>query len=412
MSLLDKASLVVTPNAYKASKLYSVIPSSGAGDIDVVRATTASRVNSLGLIESVAVNIPRIDYTNGSCPSLLVEPQRTNIFLTSSNANSWDKIATTITPNAITAPNGIVEASLVTATPATSTSHLFYKNIPFNLAVYTFGCFFKKANTDLVQINMGSQFGNCYANFNLTSGTVLKVIGCTAGVTNFSNGWYYCYIISPTPTILGVQSFIFSLIDTPLAIQNPQFTSAGQSVYAWGAQLEQGSYPTSYIPTVASTVTRNADVITKTGISSLIGQTEGTLFIETNIQDKSLQTNNPVLVYLKGSGGAEARIQFTGGGNVIAVFFNGTTTVASIDVNVGLQNGRHKFAFGYKSNDFIFYLDGVQIGSSVTNAVSGSLMTLGLQYDNALNLGKQSINSTAIFKTRLSNSELAQLTTL
>ena len=55
MSLLEKASLVVTPNGYKAGKLYSVIPNTALGDMDVVRATTATRVNSLGLIEEEAV---------------------------------------------------------------------------------------------------------------------------------------------------------------------------------------------------------------------------------------------------------------------------------------------------------------------------------------------------------------------
>ena len=71
MSLLDTASLIVTPNGYKASKLYSVKPTDASGDMTVVRATTATRVNSAGLIESVAINVPRLDYTGGGCPSIL-----------------------------------------------------------------------------------------------------------------------------------------------------------------------------------------------------------------------------------------------------------------------------------------------------------------------------------------------------
>jgi hypothetical protein len=79
MALLNSASLVVTPNGYKAGTLYSVIPNTTLGDMTVVRATTATRVNSAGLIESVANNVPRLDYLNASCPSLLLEPQRTNL---------------------------------------------------------------------------------------------------------------------------------------------------------------------------------------------------------------------------------------------------------------------------------------------------------------------------------------------
>jgi hypothetical protein len=75
MSLFESASLVVTPNGIKASKLYAIKPTDGSGDLSVVRATSATRVDANGLIESVATNVPRLDYTNGSCPSILVEPQ-------------------------------------------------------------------------------------------------------------------------------------------------------------------------------------------------------------------------------------------------------------------------------------------------------------------------------------------------
>ena len=82
MSLLTQASLVLTPNAYKANKLYSIIPSSGNGDMTTTRATTATRVNSSGLVENVATGIPRVDYTNGIA-NILLEPQRTNRVLNS-----------------------------------------------------------------------------------------------------------------------------------------------------------------------------------------------------------------------------------------------------------------------------------------------------------------------------------------
>jgi len=412
MSLLDKASLVITPNAVKAGKLYSVIPNTTLGDMDVVRATTATRVNFAGLIPTMGINFPRLDYTNGSCPSILCEPQRTNIFLNSNNANSWDKIATTITPNSINAPNGVLEGSLVTATPATSTAHLFYRNISFNLAAYSFGCFFKKANTDLVQINMGSQFGNCYANFNLTSGTVVKVIGCTAGVTSFSNGWYYCYIISPTPTILGVQSFIFSLINTPLANQNPQFTSAGESVYAWGAQLEQGSYPTSYIPTLASTVTRNADVISKTGISSLIDSQQGVLFADLqfltgigNIRSINISNgsnNNRIGFYGHPSIADRITFAISSGGVTTDINFNGVT----------LTN-RNKILIRYSGTTFTSFVNGVKSANQTfTPFTANFLNRIGLDYGEDILRYEGRINSIQVYKTALTDQECINLTTL
>ena len=95
MSLLTQASLVLTPNAYKANKLYSIIPSSGNGDLTTTRATTATRVNSSGLVENVATGIPRVDYTNGVA-NILLEPQRTNRLL-----NSATVVTQTITTTAV-----------------------------------------------------------------------------------------------------------------------------------------------------------------------------------------------------------------------------------------------------------------------------------------------------------------------
>lgn len=97
MSLFDDASLVLTPNGYKASKLYSIKPTSGAGDMTVVRATTATRVNSAGLIESVAINVPRLDYPPlGGCPSILVEPARTNLVFPSATLTTQTRTVTAV----------------------------------------------------------------------------------------------------------------------------------------------------------------------------------------------------------------------------------------------------------------------------------------------------------------------------
>jgi|AntRauTorckE5430_2_1112549.scaffolds.fasta_scaffold01008_9 hypothetical protein len=81
MSVLDDASLVLIPSGYKSGKLYSVVPTSGAGDLTFSRSTTGTRVNENGLIETVAINTPRLDFTSGGCGKYLFEPQRTNIYL-------------------------------------------------------------------------------------------------------------------------------------------------------------------------------------------------------------------------------------------------------------------------------------------------------------------------------------------
>ena len=89
MTLLSEASFLLTPNGYKASKLYQAIPTNGNGDMTVTRATTATRVDENDLVSSVASNVPRIDYTGGGCPSILLEPQRTNLFPYSEDLTQW-----------------------------------------------------------------------------------------------------------------------------------------------------------------------------------------------------------------------------------------------------------------------------------------------------------------------------------
>ena len=380
MSLFESASLVVTPNGTKASKLYAIKPTSGAGDLTVVRATTATRVNSAGLIESVAVNVPRLDYTNSTCPSLLVEPQRTNLVTYSEqfDNSAWTLagLNATVTANNVISPDGTQNADRVVFG---LNGYLYQQKAITGWSSATLSIYSKTTTQKIV-------FGGA-----TPAGTD------TYSSINVGNGWFR-QILTRTFTSGGTGG-----------VQVLPFGS-NETLYFWGAQLEQGSYPTSYIPTVASSVTRNADVISKTGISSLIGQTEGTLFLDTNINNISSQTNEPVLIYIRGV--AEAYIEITPAGRVYGVFYNGTTSTGFINANIGLQNGRHKFAFGYKDNDFTLFLDGVQIGTDTSGLVSGSLTEFGLQYNQNFYVGTQAINASGLWKTRLTNAELAELTTL
>ena len=109
--LFDSASLVITPNGVKTSKLYSIKPNDGTGDLTVTRATTATRVNASGIIEVVPANTTRIDYSSGK-GMILVEPQRTNLLLRSEEFENsyWAKNGTSIIPNATISPSGLMNA--------------------------------------------------------------------------------------------------------------------------------------------------------------------------------------------------------------------------------------------------------------------------------------------------------------
>ncbi len=411
MSLFDSASLVVTPNGIKASKLYAIKPTSGAGDLTVTRATTARRFNSAGLIEIVAANVPRLDYLNSSCPSILVEPQRTNVQTYSEDFSNavWIKVGSTVTTNTTVSPDGTTTGDKLTEDTSTG---LHTAAISVGQATggdYTFSVFVKANGRTKFQLAEAFSIGG-NVNFDLTAGTATTTAPAKNGrIENYGNGWYKC---SATWTFTGGATTVLylNLLNNAGA---SSYTGNGTSgVIVWGAQLELGSYSTSYIPTVASTVTRNADVISKTGISSLIGQTEGTIFLDFN-----LQTPNG-LDYVIGqiynnSTPANGIYFYITSSNFLQAFVDNTTTQVNLSSPSALSQGKNKVAISYKANNFVFYINGVQIGTDTSGTVPTCNSVNLINYiATPIYLQKSSINQYLIFKTQLTNAELAELTTL
>lgn len=412
MSLFDSASLVVTPNGTKASKLYAIKPTDASGDLSVTRATTATRVNSSGLIESVATNVPRLDYTNSTCPSILVEPQRTNLLSYSEQFDNayWSKTNMVIVANDTTAPDGSTTADRATASSYPSTS--ITKTNLLTAASYTSSIYVKANTVSTFRIDLvtaGFALGsNCIFNLTTLATTITNygsTTGSTAKIQNVGNGWYRCSLTISATAVVYFNQF---------------YPAANGSVYIWGAQLEAGSYATSYIPTVASSVTRNADVISKTGISSLIGQTEGTIFVE-EVYDANVAnnggvddtlvslsdgtTNNLISIFHYGSGGGVDR--------KVLFFIRLSNVTQAAYYSSSLPSGTYKIAMAYKNNDVAFYINGVQL-STDTSASIPATSALTLVDPVTVLAATKTVNfkSIALFKTRLSNTELATLTTI
>lgn len=421
MSLFDSASLVVTPNGTKASKLYAIKPTDASGDLSVTRATTATRVNSAGLIESVSSNVPRLDYTNSTCPSILVEPQRTNLALYSEqfdNAN-WIKGQTTVTVNSTISPDGNTTADTIFEAATTNTHNIasnylinFVSGTSYTISIYA------KNNTSgrgLLQIAgyaLGSGASNIYANFNLSNGTLGSVSGGTSTITAAANGFYrLTFSFTCGNTISERINYSLITSSTSTAFQS-YLGDSSKGVILWGAQLEAGSYATSYVPTQASSVTRNADLTNKTGISSLIGQTEGTLYGEFR-----LQTATGGSAYLGLTSGSFSNFILLGkeapNKLVFGIRANGSNII--FNSSTALTSDYVKCAIAYKSGSWAAYLNGnLMFSGTNTFTFSAALNTLGFGStgDFASLNDKIEIKSTAIFKTRLTNDELAQLTTI
>lgn len=407
MSLFESASLCVTPNGTKASKLYAVKPVDGSGDLSVTRATTATRVNSAGLIESVASNVPRLDYSNGTCPSILVEPQRTNLLTYSEQFDnaSWERATSgsatiSVTSNATTAPNGTTTADLVTINRSSvSEISLIYKVTNTPAGTYKGSVWLKAKDSASVgkTIDLWSWDGNTngYTKVTLTADWKRHEQATT--------------VFSGT----GQELFDFGLLS------NTYSTSTTLSVefYIWGVQSEAGSYATSYIPTTSASVTRNADVISKTGISSLIGQTEGTIFVE-EVYDATIANNgglDDTLVSLTDGTSSNLISIFHYGlgiGNVLFfIRLSGTTQVAISSSTP--TSGTYKIALAYKNNDVVGYINGVQIATD-TSATIPATSAITLVDPITTNAATKTVKrkNVAVWKTRLSNGELSTLTTI
>jgi hypothetical protein len=408
MNLLDTASLVVTPNGYKASKLYSIIPSDGTGDMTFARTgDTATRVNPSGLIEIDAANIPRIDYLGGGCPKLLLEPQRTNSQTRSNDFTNaeWTKENSAITASFATSPDGTTNASrLLPNTGVSSSYYGLYSTLNTASSTQTHSVFVK-ANGYSKVVLYNRFTDQQYSVFNLATGTLIFNSANAVGkIEDYGNGWY------------RISSLLTNASQRlALSVVNPNYTSGSpfsnwaangtDSILVYGVQKEVGSsYATSYIPTTTASVTRNGDGCEKTSISSLIGQTEGTVFFDVNIDSRLsftyLFVRNAATTNYIGFAITNTAIK----GEVI----NSNATQANISYTANLGTGRFKLAIAYKANDFAFYVNGSLVGVDTSGTVP-TCDILDLYY-NATN-GLR-INSGVLWKTRLQNSELATLTTL
>ena len=405
----DLASLVVVPSGYKASKVYAQKPLTTDGQLAFTRSTTATRVNSAGLIEASAVNVPRLDYLNSTCPRLLLEPQRTNLANYSQQADLYTLIGATIGSNVLASPDGTVNADSIIE-DASNGNHVFYNfsATTFTAAAHTASVFAKKGSRDwcALQIYDGSQGFTAF--FNLNTGVVGTITGVgTSTITNYGNGWYRCTITATTAagSTGGIAVYSSAANSTP-SYAGTNGVTAG---YFYGWQLELGAYATSYIPTTAAAVTRGADAASKTGISSLIGQTEGTLFADFEFNGKyDLSGNIPILIY---TGTSEAYIFVNTSGILFLDILNAGVVQATISGSIGAV-GRKKIAFAYKANDFVGYMNGVQIGTDTSGSV-GAMANLNVgSYRTTGYLTTGGINQALLFTTRLTNAQLAELTTI
>jgi hypothetical protein len=366
------------------------------GDIATPYIATTTAAVSVGPV----ANVPRLDYLNSSCPRLLLEPQRTNNALYSEQLDNaaWTKQNTTVTANVVTSPSGYQDADKLVETSATGAHRASVSSAATLNGTFSF---FAKAGerTKVAILSTTIDLG-----FDLSNGTLINLgSGTSVGkIENYGNGWYRCSL----PQASGIVALSLALLDNA---NNITYTGNGTSgAYFWGAQLEVGAYATSYIPTLGASVTRGADAASKTGISSLIGQTEGTLFAEFT----RLNVGNAVVLFQCNDGTTNNRAQLEIGTSGIAtgVVLSGGAVSCVITGPTLALGQTHKFALTYKANDFKLYVNGVLAGTDTSGAVAVSMSRIDLASELGTSYGGVSVSQILNFTTALSNDQAIELT--
>ena len=390
MSILDSASLVQIPSGYKDGKLYSVVPDSGAGDLDFARSSTGTRVNEEGIVVSEGVNVPRLDHIGG-CPKLLIEPQSTNLVTSSEPTTTGGfKTGVVFQPTNVFGWDGIYYGD-------NSVNRIAF--IPTTTVVgteYTLSVFVKMTDGSIPSVGTAAtddfQLWNNGAN----------VLGLQ--IVDIGNGIYRCSTTraatSPTNNV---------------AVQKAVGNSA-KTFEVSGFQLESFEIPTSYIPTSGTTATRTLDLsqTTSSNMAAAINSEEGVLFID--FDRLGLDFENSWMGLYKASNSFSFNIRILYRKDRIIGYVRNSQYQAIMQYYGTWTMPRIKVALKWKVNDFALWDIGVEGATDTSGGtfVADFLDTvkLGDHFTSANPEFESKINTLAVFNTALTDTELAALTTI
>ena len=393
-------SIAMIPSGYKANKVYSVLPTDGAADLTFARTSTANRVNSNNLIEEVATGVPRLDYTDGTCPSLLLEPQSANLItypLSFDNA-SWTKSGASVT-GGFSAPSVDNPTSAFKLVEDTSSGEHYIQGNVTKIDNTTYSSsYYVKALTNnygfrISPIAIGSSVAVSNANFSITNGVPIlnSVSGLvlSASIKLLQDDFYRVSVIYTLDGTVSSHGSRFYLRT------QATFTGDGTSgVYIFGAQLEEQSFATSLMlpNTEGSTVTRVAETNTKDVSSLSIGNAH-TIFIDSS---QPTEISNEIIYELSG-----CSIRNYGGGLRL---YNATDADYPFSAVVSSNN---KYVFRINGGVFtLFYsLNGVETSLSGTFATQRGLTDI-IIYGS---FSPVNINDFRVYNTSLTDTEANEL---
>ena len=416
-NLLSKASILLTPTATSDGKLHNIKPNTTTGDFTFTRGTAATRVNSNGLIESVASGLPRIDFLGGT-GQVLLEPATINTATYSNDFSQGDIFngsgnpsltGAVLSANQGTAPDGTNAAQkLIDNNDGSSGSvaiNFFSTNITAG-ADSTISVFAKKNGANVLRINMtGFDIGRA-AFFDLVNGTKSGTTQST--IEDYGNGWFKCSVTMNTTTDT-VGAVLFNVCSD--SNQTSITRDGTKSILLWGMQAEEQSFPTSYLPTSGSFVSRNKSEAINSGDISLFNSTEGVLYAE--VARFSGDTSFSSISISDGSLSDVIAFKFRNVANQVISRVAGASTNKDITVTTSDISQFTKLAISYSTTNDIskFYINGVEVGTiSLAGVTISGLATLQFNKGVSGEEFQGKVKTVAVFKEALTDAQLISLT--
>jgi hypothetical protein len=386
-------SIAVIPSGYKGAvsgengTVYSVLPTNGDADLDFTRNCVATRVNQNGLLEEVGLNVPRLDYSDGGCPSLLLEPSSTNLVPYSEDFSQWSKSETngtvTIVSNNILSPKGENNATRVTCNLVDAINNnralfqLYVADVGANLSI---SIYLKSDNEDSILLRNPLNIGQ-YQTIQLTK------------------EWKRYDISVDNATIGNVR------VEFGLRILGG-FTNTSATFDVFGVQLEELPYATSYIPTNGTIETRAKDAASKSGLSNYINSSEGVFYAEI----KGLADSSDFRIISISDNSTSNRYAI-GFDNLNRVYGFSTPSTLGGSITPTDITEYFKVAISFKSGEQKLFINGSQIGSTTTlTNLPTNLNRIGFDSGSGGSSLYGKVKDLRVYTTVLTDQELTDLT--
>ena len=388
------------------------------------RTSTATRVNEQGLVEVMSADIPRFDHeydaSTGVVKSLglLVEESRSNLLTYSEQFDNavWSKLFdAAIDDNSATAPNGEYTADkLKNDTTASETVLLLRVNKSLSAGAHTLTVYAKQAELRnlMLRINGSTDYR---ANCDITTGDFNKLNNPVCSIVFLNAGWVRVSMTAPTLDAGSVNIEIWGRSGSSTSTGGVDSFTAGDGIYIWGAQLEEGSFPTSYIPRPdASTATRNPDNVSMEddNFSDVYNQEEGSYKVE-GVINGSLPANTYGGIFGAGGGSGTSNFIYYNPGTSFGQYVSNTSQSPASTLGKAYTVGsKFKISASYATNDFACSLNGDISTSTTSNALykSHTHFRIGSNPISFAVRGAMTISNISYYSKQIKDTQLKTLT--